>query len=460
MPAHPTPSKALSPRREAPKLRASCDGCGTAKVKCNRGQPECGRCVALGLTCVYRLSRQFGKPPRKRLAVDLDAATTLSYKKRPAWTVQSRENRSAMGFGQSQSVNEPAQLTDILPLPSGINSMSNIESRNNHATMGFGQPQSASEPAQLNFLDPVTDTTLPLASGINSTLSFYEQTQLVSPFLTSLSLDEWPQFDSFGPDIEISSAIKNSALESRLSASALEPVSTMRTSSESNEPHSCPRGSYEIFRDLICPSPSLHAPEANSDTVSAQFDQVLHFNRNAIERLSQLLKCPCAKSGHRAMVHASIVSRILIWYQQAAEWTDSSSWGARPTALTASPTSCSVSSLSPPSSGAAAGTGRTSPLTLTQSTGFAVADVPVSMGTFNIEDPNVQAAFRNQLVLSELKKIANLIDLFVSQDSGESSANGVTSLYSHLGAWLRGEHSRIVRILRARLSALNENLDS
>jgi hypothetical protein len=43
-----------------------------------------------------------------------------------------------------------------------------------------------------------------------------------------------------------------------------------------------------------------------------------------------------------------------------------------------------------------------SPSTLVQSTGFAVAQVPVSMGTFNIEDENVQDAFRNQLVLSEL----------------------------------------------------------
>jgi hypothetical protein len=72
----------------------------------------------------------------------------------------------------------------------------------------------------------------------------------------------------------------------------------------------------------------------------------------------------------------------------------------------------------------------------------------------------VQAAVRNQLVLSELKKTADLIDLFASQDLSESSANGLASLYSHLGAWLRGEHSRTVSVLRTRLRAMNENLDS
>lgn len=205
----------------------------------------------------------------------------------------------------------------------------------------------------------------------------------------------------------------------------------------SDESHSCARESYEIFRDLICPAPSLHAPESNSVTVSAQLDQVLQFNRNAIDRLTQVLKCPCATSGHRAIVHASIVSRILIWYQQAAEWTGSSS---RP----------------PPPTGASA----TSPSSLVQATGFSVEHVPVSIGTFSIEDQKVQAAFRNQLVLSELKKTAKLIDMFTSQDLGESSSSGVAGLYSHLGTWLRSEYSRTIRILKSELSALKEDLES
>jgi hypothetical protein len=72
----------------------------------------------------------------------------------------------------------------------------------------------------------------------------------------------------------------------------------------------------------------------------------------------------------------------------------------------------------------------------------------------------VLAAFRNQLILSELKMTADLIDMFMSQESGGSSATGVASLYSHLGIWLRSEHSRTVKILRSRLDALNENLES
>lgn len=196
--------------------------------------------------------------------------------------------------------------------------------------------------------------------------------------------------------------------------------------------HSCPRESYEIFRDLICPGPSLHAPQSSTATVTARFDEVLTFNRAAINRLTRLLDCPCAKSGHRAMVHASIVSRILIWYQQAAGWP------------TASPSS---SPESPPGI-----EGSTSSAPSVQVTGFAVDPVPVTVGTFGVEDETLQAAIRIQLILSELKSLVEVIDVFgASQDLDEGS----TGLYSHLGRWLHSEHARTVRILKARLCALS-----
>ncbi|KAF7554863.1 hypothetical protein G7Z17_g2632 [Cylindrodendrum hubeiense] len=415
MAAPPTPVTASLTGPEVRKLRSSCDGCGSAKVKCDRGQPECARCVALGLTCAYGRSRQFGKPPRKRPGSTLDASASLSNKKRAIHT---------------------AENVDI------------------HTTMGFRRPQSITEPAQLDFSDMVTDI-LPMSSGINTILNIDEQNHLGPGLFMPMSFDEWPQLGILGTNLNTPCITKASASDIRLSASALDPASTARTNSNNHESHSCPRESYEILADLICPGPSLHAPVANSDTVSTQMDHVLHFNRNAIDRLSRVLKCPCAKSGHRVMVHASIISRILIWYQQAAGWNGNDSWG--PQISASADSSTSHRSSSSPLSGTAAGTAAPS---LTQSTGFAVADVPVSVGTFNIEDQNLQAAVRNQLVLSELKKAASLIDLFTSQDSEETSASGEASLYSYLGAWLRSEHAKIVRILRSRLNVLNEDDDS
>jgi aflatoxin regulatory protein/Zn(2)-Cys(6) binuclear cluster domain-containing protein len=412
MPVSSTPTTALASTLRAPKLRSSCDSCGVAKIKCNQKQPECGRCTMLGLTCVYGLSRKCGKAPRKRLCDDLDTSIGISCRKRKT---HADENQS------------------------------------NHTIMSIWQPQNVNEPTPLKFSGLGTGL-LPMSSEINDTLSTHDQNQLSSGLLDPILFDEWTEPENLG----LLSTPKSPATETRPSASATQFMGSVNTNSIHRAPHSCPRESYEIFRDLICPSPYLHAPEAYEDTVSAQLDQVLHFTSNAIDRLTQLLNCSCAKSGHRAMVHASIVSRILIWYQQAAGWTYSGSRGLRSTALAFPPPSSGEASSSPWSPGAATGENRTVSLTLAQSTGFVVTPVPLSVGSFSVEDQNMQVAFRNQLVLSELKKTAQLIDLFSSQDSNDSCAG----LYSYLGAWLRSEHSRIVNVLLSRISSINQALDS
>lgn len=220
-----------------------------------------------------------------------------------------------------------------------------------------------------------------------------------------------------------------------------------------NTGHSCRREAYEIFRDLICPDPSLHAPESNSATVSAPLDQVLHFTGSAVDRLAGLLGCPCARSGHRAMVHAAIVSRILIWYQQAAGWAGSSAWGPAPCGRGKESSTGGLAS--PMAAGPAADDAVAAPeATLVQATGFTVDYMPISAGSFNIEDGNLQAAFRNQLVLNELKKLASVIDMFALTKPGESGAAEVTSLYVQLGGWLRVEYRKTVDRLKSRLNDL------
>lgn len=396
---------------ETSKLRSSCDGCGTAKVKCDRGQPECGRCATLGLSCVYGLSRKFGKPRRKRPGADLDAS--VSPQKRMASATRDR---------------------CIAP------------------TIRPEHPQTSSEPLQLNSSNPVTNVfpfSEPMPFGADG------QNLFGSDFLTSLPIDGWLPLDTLGAELDVPPMSGNLGPDSQLSAPVCEPVIPDRPDAENEDSHSCPRESYEIFRDLICPSPSLHAPEANSETVSAQLDYVLHFNRNAIDRLSRVLRCDCAKSGHRGMVHASIVSRMLIWYQQAAGWADGASGAEQSSELIDPSSICSVSLSSRVRSTTAGGT--SSPPLPPRSTGFVVTQVPISVGTFSVEDQNVQTALRTQLVLSELKKLDCLIDLFTSRDSGEA-VNGMDGLYKHLGVWLRSEHSRTVRLLKSRLDALNENL--
>ncbi|EFQ36830.1 uncharacterized protein GLRG_11977, partial [Colletotrichum graminicola M1.001] len=46
------------------KRRSSCDACGASKLRCDRSQPACGRCVALKQNCVYGISRYKGRPKK------------------------------------------------------------------------------------------------------------------------------------------------------------------------------------------------------------------------------------------------------------------------------------------------------------------------------------------------------------------------------------------------------------
>ncbi|KAI1109013.1 hypothetical protein F5Y14DRAFT_47745 [Nemania sp. NC0429] len=53
---------ATSAKARQPRLRASCDGCFLAKVKCSKTRPICSRCLACGIVCNYSPSSRAGKP--------------------------------------------------------------------------------------------------------------------------------------------------------------------------------------------------------------------------------------------------------------------------------------------------------------------------------------------------------------------------------------------------------------
>ncbi|KAI4863095.1 hypothetical protein F4820DRAFT_387419 [Hypoxylon rubiginosum] len=53
---------ASSTKARQPRLRASCDGCFLAKVKCSKARPICSRCLACGIECRYSPSSRAGKP--------------------------------------------------------------------------------------------------------------------------------------------------------------------------------------------------------------------------------------------------------------------------------------------------------------------------------------------------------------------------------------------------------------
>ncbi|KAL9004621.1 MAG: hypothetical protein Q9188_002563 [Gyalolechia gomerana] len=262
----------------------------------------------------------------------------------------------------------------------------------------------------------------------------------------------------------------------------------------SNGGHDCFREAYDILGSL-----SLHrfhnthsiseAPPTPSSALTTAstanrvpLDHVLRLNREASERLGHLLTCSCAGFPQLTILHASIISQILTWYQQAAGCTQTASC-TKPASLWHNPTDtrsdvCPTSLTdSSPSSASGSGAGPSpwsSTAASTLSTGGGrntptlphfpapVAPAKMAIGTFDIDDTRVQTALKIQLLSGEMRRAGRLIEQFSLRNAdgqcttGEHARfGGVHGLYRSLDAWLRGEHTRIAGMMKEKLRELN-----
>ena len=114
-----------------------------------------------------------------------------------------------------------------------------------------------------------------------------------------------------------------------LDSTLLQPVSS--------KGHDCFREAYDILGSLsfhrlnnahsISESPPPGSASTTASTANlVPLDHVLRLNRETSERLGRLLTCSCAGFPQLTMLYASIISQVLIWYQQAAGCTQSASW--------------------------------------------------------------------------------------------------------------------------------------
>lgn len=209
-------------------------------------------------------------------------------------------------------------------------------------------------------------------------------------------------------------------------------------------------------------------------------DKVLNRNKQAVDNMRQLLACPCSRSPHLAMLYASITSKILMWYQLAAGCarpaaTTTATWDSfpplgggshhhqhQPTPPLSASSSPAATSVTPAASPAAMTTAAAAAHQAQHKGGFVVTPMQFSAGAFAVDDEAAQEALRTQLLLSELKKAGNLIDLLCMQGGGGGGGGGrvgeataaapggeVTDIYSALGTWLKCELNRTVGSLQS-----------
>jgi hypothetical protein len=385
------------------------------QIRCDRGQPACVRCVGQGLTCVYGVSRKAGKPPRKRSAPD-PTPLPIARSVKP----------------EKQSIDLTGSSYDELDLTFGT--VENMAVDN-----AFPRSFDAAFDASFSFdsFDALGSVSVDTDSALGTT----------STPPTSISTDAPP------------STASHASPAAALTGGRLE----------------CTQECKELMRRLYCANPDTVISDGQAARI-LDTGSVLERNRDVMARLSQLLRCPCARSPHMAMLYSSILSRVLLWYRQAV-------WNANPEGdasflATAATAPKAASDLLPSLPAPAVNGDATMTCEATKPAEARVHSIPVSVGSFQSDDGQLQAAIMNRVMLSELKKVNALIDSFVSlgatgPDSQANQASGTEAcpaaaefssmaadpgLFQQLGTWLRSEHTQIVWRARRGLCMLPETL--
>ncbi|KAF1952497.1 hypothetical protein CC80DRAFT_538183 [Byssothecium circinans] len=408
----------------ARKLRSSCDACGEAKTKCDRGQPHCTRCISLNVTCVYGPSRQSGKRPRRRL----DAG------------------RNPLTSGRATSIG-----------PSNGTSTSNLPIQPSHSGPYEQDPLPSVTLADMEemMIPQAFTPNIPNIANNHTTNHHFGDPGFFLPSLPS----SWPEFEHHSSNEYMLTTpffTDPQPQESTLPS----PPPTTTTADTSG--HRCYHEPNQILDSLTI----FHTPGIANQKTTLELSQILHTNRSAIEGITRFLKCDCSKTRPDLVtLQASLVARVLYFYKQAAGYaardfsrSEPSSAEGAPTSTTSTTSTTTSTSPSSPTPALGAPQIIKCPEGYSNSC-FIVVEMPFKVGTFNVDTPAVQFAFRNHLIGTEVKKVEPVIEGFVALSQREGVEEGYKGLYDCVGDWLRREFEGTMGVFRGNVRRATERME-
>ncbi|RMZ78592.1 hypothetical protein DV738_g3771, partial [Chaetothyriales sp. CBS 135597] len=290
-----------------------------------------------------------------------------------------------------------------------------------------------------------------------------------------------PDFTLHLPDEILMEQPKINMISSQLRAAASSPPMNSNSSVETNlfmtegalDPGSGSIGS-KAATDLECLTKlheileSLSVPQSRqSDNKAAlpsaagfenltqpiPLDLILKLNRKATEGLGSLAPSSYARQPHVALLYASIISQILAWYRHAAGCSHNMTTPDTASARTGAAAATG-------SSTAADGGYSTPPASVPQSDDVTVAPSRMAIGTFTVDDQNLQIAMKIHLLSGEMKRVKLLINQLRAQtDNATANAHAVTTgadnVLNSINTWLEWDYARIFEMMQAKLKEVN-----
>lgn len=443
------------------RLRLSCDACAAAKVKCDKTRPCCGRCARPGTLCVYGLSKKYGKSRSRSGKGNMRRVPTIR-DVRP----RDRANSIRSGLsGQERQRQLKERETDVSNPDLSNSTSTSMSSSGNQFPRGEMTIDSSSFtvdepdpfpnhmwPYPTNF--PQTSYGHPIC-GYVDTVGTHEAVPLISP--PSINFHGFRSPDTAYPvDTPAIQPPHPSDGQFPVDWLSMDPRQISEHYSQCLGPHSC----YALANSTLA---SLHHPSYPSITVTTQHGtsptscpsspfspldptptpviptlyHVLRSNKVAVNNVQRLLKCPCAGDPHLAMLFASIIAKVLMWYQVVSDVENSISFCSSSGAIH---TPCSGSD--PTMSGWGENQGG-----LCSSRPSSISLLPNKKGEFGLDEEDQQVLSR-QLLLSELAKAGHVIDRLATVDfaaEGDDVDGRIGLLNAILGGWLKTELFRTLK---------------
>lgn len=303
------------------KLKDSCDMCSSSKVKCNKDKPVCSRCRKLGYPCFYSPARRIGRPHPNRRKI-----TRKSPEPRP--------NVSGTDSAINQSVPDVPQGIQGLYQHSRLVSetqpsiLDEIESSSG-ITCGL---------RSLHWLDEVyiptggvgeTETNTTSCGSYVFSDDFNQKQTLSVPNSPLADLDifnfpgalngetQWLNRPESGIDLnfipfDFSLAQSISQSSSAGAPDAMELTSCGQTPLSDSSEADCVIGAIEILRRLQVSNEV--ADEVENSQPEKQLLSRVQTASWAINRLSTILVCPCARKAYVGVLVATVCTMIMDIY--------------------------------------------------------------------------------------------------------------------------------------------------
>ncbi|KAK8079423.1 hypothetical protein PG997_007241 [Apiospora hydei] len=261
-----TPASAIngdSQRRV--RLRQACDACTTAKVKCDKGRPACQRCLDIDDFCQYSPSRRHGRRPRR-------ARTS------PRETPSSQPPQPLREVGMVEYSTMPS-FADLFPVSTNI-------------------PMDMAAIPDFTFDNELDLSSLHVGSNIRNSHCAHSQDSTSSLNNAHIPPVQQQPSEKGGADM------------------GLELVSRQDHKQEDGHASECEARALGVLKSLQY-SPVLHDASPTAGYWVDSMERLLSTNKTALDELPRLLECRCVDSRHVALLHLTILSKIVSWYEVA-----------------------------------------------------------------------------------------------------------------------------------------------